>query len=233
MVAYGSFDIPGSIPGPYGDGDGLSRPAVPPGYHLGCVPGDGDGLSRPAVPPGYHAGCVPGDGDGLPRPPLQSASMSAPGYGSGLPWYAFQQVYVPDPHPVVPSRQSPPGRSTYNRPRPPVRSTRSYRAVRPRSTPPVNRYDPVRPPRSRVSKSAEQIEESRQKLDRSKQQRSILFAIWLVVSLISGLRAYKAASVVSLGNPHAPGLIWWLLGSGFSLVVAIGCFIGNLQQDHG
>jgi hypothetical protein len=56
------------------------------------------------------------------------------------------------------------------------------------------------------------------------------FGLWLAASLISGLLAYKAASVLSPSRSYATDL--WFLGSWFSAVVAAGCFIANLLDDY-
>jgi hypothetical protein len=56
------------------------------------------------------------------------------------------------------------------------------------------------------------------------------FGLWLAVSLISGFLAYKAVSVPSPSGSYATDL--WFLGSWFSAVVAAGCFIAKLLDDH-
>ena len=145
--------------------------------------------------------------------------------------------------PVAPPRQPGAGRSRYNQLRAPVRSdriqteivrsrpireARSRRGSRPqpRPAPPVSRNGCACPRCSRVSKASDRIQASRRNLDRGKQRRSKIFGRWIAVSVIFGFLAYKSTSVLSPSGSHAAPTLWFL-GSCLSLVLAVGCFIGN------
>jgi hypothetical protein len=145
--------------------------------------------------------------------------------------------------------QPPIGRSRYARQQTSARSTRSAGTLRPqtRPTPTVIRLAPSRRLSStRVSERPGRIQASRPEIERDQRRLSATFGFWLITSLISAILAYKAAQPPGPNGSYASGLVyvtatgdsaqaitWWFFGSCLSLLLAVGCFIGNLREERG
>jgi hypothetical protein len=145
--------------------------------------------------------------------------------------------------------QPPIRRSRYARQQTSPRSTRSTGTLRPqtRPTPTVISLAPSRRLSStRVSERPGRIQASRPEIERDQRRPSATFGFWLIVSLISAILAYKAAQPPGPSGSYASGLVyvtatgdsaqsitWWFFGSCLSLLLAVGCFIGNLREERG